>query len=206
MNEKSAKRRLILTISSMCVAVIAVVVSVVAIFAAQQQGVQSTFKVTYRAQNVAATVSANYTVLNETPKTMGSVKIDAIDQPGTVYNNLEGGDIELTDVNNTVYFQYAFKNDSSVVQIKLSLVDSAVKNNVRVLYAYSTSNVAGDSQDLTFKDSFDEVTIAGDETGYVYIKVEIINKANDAEYSTSDAATLTWNLVGVRPADPEPAA
>ena len=53
------KKRLIITLGSLVAAVSLVVVAIVAIFAAQSQGVTSTFKIRYRAVNISATVEAS---------------------------------------------------------------------------------------------------------------------------------------------------
>ena len=208
MNDKSAKRRLIVTISSMCVAFIAVVCSVVAIFAARNQGVQTMFRVTYKATNVAATVSANYTVGSETPVSLGSLKIEAGAQQ-TVYDELSTDkEIELSDTKDTVVFQYIFKNDSSSVGIKLKLVDNAAKKNVGVSYAYTT---AADGT-LTYAASLPEITIdpykaanaelVTPEEGvvYVYIRVKITNIADDASYIADETNTILWSLEADVPA------
>lgn len=209
MNDKSAKRRLIVTISSMCVALVAVVCSVVAIFAARNQGVQTMFRVTYKATNVAATVSAKYTVLNESPVSLGSLEIKA-NAAQTTYDELSTDkEIELTDVKNTVVFQYIFKNDSSSVGIKLNLDDKAAKKNVSVSYAYAT---AADAT-LTYAATLPEIIIdpykeANTELGtpeegvvYVYILVEITNLADDASYIADATNTILWSLEANVPAN-----
>ena len=55
----NSKKKLLITISALVVVFASVIAAVVAIFAAQQQGVKSTFRVTYRASNVAVSVRAN---------------------------------------------------------------------------------------------------------------------------------------------------
>ncbi len=193
MSETNSKKRLAITISSLCIAVVAVICSVVAIFAAANQGVQSTFKVTYKATNVAATVSAKYTVLNNSAVDLGSLTIDAAADE-TTYDSLSAeDDIGLTAKNNEVVFQYTFKNDSSSNSIKLTLEDGANQQNVTVQYAQATS---ADAQ-VTYASSLGDVNIAADGTVYIYIKVAISNTANDAHYIADATNQLVWNLEAV---------
>ncbi len=193
MSETSSKKRLAITISSLCIAVVAVICSVVAIFAAANQGVQSTFKVTYKATNVAATVSAKYTVKNESAVNLGSLTIDAAaDQ--TTYSSLSTeNEIGLSAKNNEVVFQYTFTNNSSSNSIVATLADGADQENVTVQYAQATSADA----ELTYGSSLGEVNIPADGTVYVYIKVKISNTANDAHYIADATNQLVWSLEAV---------
>lgn len=193
MSETSSKKRLAITISSLCIAVVAVICSVVAIFAAANQGVQSTFRVTYKATNVAATVSAKYTVKNESAVNLGSLTIDAAADE-TTYNSLSTDeDISLSAKNNEVVFQYTFTNNSSSNSIVATLVDGADQENVTVQYAQATSADA----ELTYASSLGEVNIPADGTVYVYIKVTISNTANDAHYIADATNKLIWSLEAV---------
>ena len=205
----SSKKRLTLTIASMCIALVSVVVSVVAIFAATRQGVQSTFKVSYVAKNVAATVSAEYTVLNEETKTLGagSLVIDAAaDQ--TVYEDLSTTDeIELTAENYEVVFKYTFQNNSESRAFTVKILDNVSKHNVGVQYAYADSQATAD---LTYSgvlntagttdDEKKTITVEGNKTVNIYIKVTITNKANDAYYESKENNYLSWDLNAVIPA------
>lgn len=193
MSETSSKKRLAITISSLCIAVVAVICSVVAIFAAANQGVQSTFKVTYKATNVAATVSAKYTVKNESAVSLGSLTIDAAADE-TTYDSLSTeSEIGLSAKNNEVVFQYTFTNNSSSNSIVATLADGADQENVTVQYAQATSADA----ELSYTSSLGEVNISADGTVYVYIKVTISNTANDAHYIADATNQLVWSLEAV---------
>lgn len=195
MSEKSSKKRLVLTISSLCVAVVAVVCSIVAIFAATSQSVKTTFKVTYSATNVAATVSANYTVKNGTKKALGeAITIKAEDADNTKYATLSSTeDIALTTANNEVVFEYIFKNNSEDKAFKVTLSDGAKKDNVTVSYATTTTE---NDADLSYSSTVPtNVDVAASGTTYIYIKVVITNLANAAEYTADDATPISWSLV-----------
>ena len=195
MSEKSSKKRLVLTISSLCVAVVAVVCSIVAIFAATSQSVKTTFKVTYSATNVAATVSANYTVKNGTKKALGkAITIKADDADNTEYATLSSTeDIALSTANNEVVFEYIFKNDSEDKAFKVTLSDGANRDNVTVSYATTTT---ANAENLSYSSTVPtDVDVAASGTTYIYIKVEITNLANAAEYTSNDAKPISWSLV-----------
>lgn len=193
MSETSSKKRLAITISSLCIAVVAVICSVVAIFAAANQGVQSNFRVTYKATNVAATVTAKYTVKNQEAVNLGTLTIDAAADE-TTYDSLSTeNEIGLSAKNDEVVFQYTFKNDSSSNAIKATLADGASQENVTVQYAQATSEGA----ELSYASTLGEVEIPADGTVYVYIKVTISNTANDAHYIADATNQLVWNLEAV---------
>lgn len=196
MSENSSKKRLIITISSLCIAIVAVICSVVAIFAAAQQGVQSTFKVSYKATNVAATVSAKYTVKNSDAVDLGTANITAAADKTTYTNLSTDAEITLTAANNEVVFQYSFKNNSASNKIKVTLEDNAAKENVTVQYATAAT---ADSSSLTYSSSLsaDGVEVASSSTVYIYIKVTIADDANSASYVADTTNTLTWNLEAV---------
>lgn len=196
MSENGSKKRLIITISSLCIAVVAVICSVVAIFAAANQSVQSTFKVTYKATNVAATVSAKYTVKNKEAVSLGSQTINAADDQTTYSTLSTDTDIELTASNDEVVFQYTFTNNSSSNKIKVTLADNAQKENVTVSYANATTEDAS----LTYGSTLSEIEIDSSSTVYVYIKVAITNTANSASYTADSTNTLIWSLEAVESA------
>lgn len=193
MSETNSKKRLAITITALCIAIIAIICSIVAIFAAANQGVQSTFKVTYKATNVAATVSAKYTIKNESEVSLGSLTIDAAADKTTYSSLATDDDISLTSKNDEVVFQYTFKNNSSSNAIKVTLTDGADQENVTVQYASTTTANA----EPAYTSSLGEIEVPADGTVYVYIKVTITETANDAYYIADSSNALVWNLEAV---------
>ncbi len=195
MNETSSKKRLAITITSLCVAVVAVICSIVAILAATNQTVKSTFKVTYKATNVAATVSASYTIKNSSAVDLGSVTINA-DADETTYSDIKSDtDIALSAKNKEVVFKYTFKNNSSSNSIKVTLADNASKTNVTVQYGFIDSEAQEST--LTYGSTLGEVTVAANKTVNVYIKVTITEIANDASYVSDATNFISWTLEAV---------
>ena len=71
----SSKKKLIISLSAVCLVAVIAVVSVVAVLAAGTQAVQTNVTITYTAYDVSATVSAN----NGFPGTSGSSNLSISD-------------------------------------------------------------------------------------------------------------------------------
>ena len=196
-----SKKKLILAISSFSFVLVTAIVAVVAIFAAQNQGVQTTFRISYTAKNVAASVRANYTVgATTTAMLTDSGEDELVFLPemaeGTGKLSPETDNIALED-ETSVVLEYIFSNDSDTVDVAISLDTSAfVLDNMRVSYAYSYSRITNYAT-MPTDDSFEPMMILGktDENGdydtlYVYMKVEVDNLANDASFTGS----ILYNL------------
>ena len=196
-----SKKKLILAISSFSFVLVTAIVAVVAIFAAQNQGVQTTFRISYTAKNVAASVRANYTVgATTTAMLTDSGEDELVFLPemaeGTGKLSPETDNIALED-ETSVVLEYIFSNDSDTVDVAISLDTSAfVLDNMRVSYAYSYSRITNYAT-MPTDDSFEPMVILGktDENGdydtlYVYMKVEVDNLANDASFT----GNILYNL------------
>ena len=132
---KSSKKKLLTIVTSFCVAVAVVVASVAAIFAALSQTVTSNFVVTYSAQDVAATVKANYIVgTTTTPMLTENGREDKlVFTPTTEETDALSpvGNIQLNKTNNWVVFEYIFQNDSNSIDSSVELIQTEyTKENV----------------------------------------------------------------------------
>lgn len=202
----SSKKRLAITITSMCVAVVAVICSIVAIFAATSQTVTTQFKVTYSATNVAATVAAEYKLKTATaPVSLGSAEIEAT-AGETTYNTLSTSkEIDLTTTDTYVIFRYAFTNDSTSKAFNVTLTDGALKENVTLQYAVShlTGEYPAEDDSAWTSDvpSNVRVEVSTSETVkttvYIFIKAEITNLANNANYESTGSSLISWALAAV---------
>ena len=175
------KKKLIITITSLCLVVVAAVAAVVGIIAATNVGINSNLSVSYTpGANVIATVKGEYAVNGGTPATINQTSFEY----GTTTTTaaIDQAAINLTDTNTYVIFAFSFKNDAT-----------ADNTNSAVLSVVTTDNSAADKMTATVKytktalatldkAAFDGATDAGTaalgeinigETGYVYVMVEI---------------------------------
>ena len=196
------KKRLIITLGSLVAAVSLVVVAIVAIFAAQSQGVTSTFKIRYRAVNISATVEANYIVGGEyVPLLTDDGEDSLVFRP----DSLEGGsltpvedEIELDVDTNSVVFEYIFTNNSNEKDVAIALDTTSLTNdNMSIGYAYAYHRVT-DVNNMPTDYTFEPMMILGEgkELGqynklYVYMKISVDNTANDAYFEGSIDFSLT---------------
>lgn len=192
-----SKKKLIIALSSFAFVLVAAVVTVVAVLAATTQTINSNVSVSYKAQEIAGTVSAKYQVLNEEEKDM-TVDGTSAGQKTLTYDGTETnadpaktlipqGDIVLTRDNNKVVFTYTFTNtgdaDYTAEVVYEDDYDASAgtgteDKNMKAL-AYST-NFAGGT-----------VEVPAGQTVEVTITVEIDNVALNAEFSGNFAWTLT---------------
>ena len=108
------RKKFIIAISSFAFICVAVLVSVVAIFAAQRQNVSTNFRVRFTATNVAARVSANVIsgdVVTPMTTAGGATSIEFLPQQTTSQPTLSpSGEIEIDEQTGTVFFEYIFEN------------------------------------------------------------------------------------------------
>ena len=174
------KKKLIITITSLCLVVVAAVAAVVGIIAATNVGINSNLSVSYTpGAEVIATVKGEYSVagaaatkINETSFAYGDTKTTAaIDQAA----------VNLTDTNKYVIFAFTFKNDattdntnSAVLVVKVT--DNSEANKMTASVKYTKTAITAMNEE-----AFGNVThsataldsIGVGETGYVYVMVKI---------------------------------
>ena len=182
MREKdtNSKKRLIITITSLCIAIIAVLASIVAIFAAANQSVTSQFQVEYVANNVNAKISATYQ-LQTVSRTNGAAtayvahgdeknlaeavsftadeatqikeinKIDTAETP-------DEDKLLFTATESAIVFKFTFENTSQSTPFTVTLADGAMTNKTGTpktenVYAEYAWEVKDDEEPLAYKDS-----------------------------------------------------
>lgn len=175
------KKKLIITITSLCLVVVAAVAAVVGIIAATNVGINSNLSVSYTpGAEVIATVKGEYsvagaadaTLINETSFVYGDTNTTAaIDQAA----------VNLTDTNKYVIFAFTFKNDattdntnSAVLTVKVTDNSEANKMTASVKYtktAITAMNEAAFGNVTHSATALDSIGVG--ETGYVYVMVKI---------------------------------
>ena len=213
----TTRKKLIISLTTLSLAIIAVFSITFGVLAAQTQSVKNIFSVNYAADNVAATVAAKYQVKNgsSTYLTGGNVTYDNTAnagyrfQPGDDNTNpatlsASGANVTLTATDNYVIFTYIFQNDNSTGgrAMTVTLTDSAVKTNVNCYYLASAEANKGyndiyystyDAQDETNNVVRTEgqvpstQTVNAQGTVYFYVLVEIDDDTLDASYVSTYA-------------------
>ena len=197
------KKKLIITITSLCLVVVAAVAAVVGILAATQVNITSSLTVTYTPDaSVIATVAGNYQVENSAdPTQIGSHNyVYGQKQATTDTINLTKA-IELNDTNKYVVFEFSFANNAVEGNSNSQKLDVAVAGlpeaqQMTVVTKYSASKVA-----LT-KTGFESINaeasaatllqdITRGNTAYMYILVERTAGIQGSWTASSIAFTLT---------------
>lgn len=175
------KKKLIITITSLCLVVVAAVAAIVGIIAATNVGINSKLSVSYTpGAEVIATVKGEYainggtaTTINQTSFAYGATTTSAaIDQAA----------INLTDSNTYVIFAFSFKNDATADNTNSAVLSVVTTDNSQADKMTATVKYTKTALTALNKESFDGATDAGTaelnsigigETGYVYVMVEI---------------------------------
>ena len=196
------KKKLIITITSLCLVVVAAVAAVVGIVAATQVNITSSLTVTYTPDaSVIATVAGNYQVENRDPAQLGSHNyVYGQKQANTDTLNL-GEAIDLDDTDKYVVFEFSFTNNAAEGNSNSQKLDVSVEGlpqaqNMKVLTKYSAAKVA-----LT-KDGFESINseaskatllqdITRGNTVYMYILVERTAGIQGSWTASSIAFSLT---------------
>ena len=195
----NSKKKLIITISSLCVVLLFAAVSVVSIFASLNLAVNPQFKVSYTAKNVAATISANY-IKNENAYPLltssGEDKIVVLPTDESV-GTFETNDLEADAVTGRAVFEYIFKNDSNTADFQVTLTTSDLSlENMSISFASSYSKIS-DFDNISTTTSFSAATVYGknNESGtksvlYAYVIISIDDLSKDASFGGSQGFYL----------------
>ena len=219
-----AKKKWILTLTSLCGVMFAAIVAMGIVWAATSQTITSNVKVTYTATEIAGSMSANVYFGNDTAVPMKkqgtdetSVTFDG--QTATTSGTLTPqNDVVLINEAGKTFaiFEYVITNASttSAMSAVLTYVDDTTSTNVAdsnvKVYAYSSSSaVSQPHTNVATIYGTSEANLLGSTTGqfisdqvsanstkYYYIVVAVNNLANDAEFS----GAFNWVLTKYTPA------
>lgn len=211
----SSKKKLIISLSAVCLVAVIAVVAVVAVLAAGTQAVTSSITVTYRASMVDATVSAQYyitdaagTVKEGTPISFKNGNQDILKfEAGAASSTgtLSVDSVALDSVNQTIIFEYKFTCDSAnngyTGELTIPTEGKTVRNFTAEQFYVSDTKVASNAlKDIDFQAENEGFSLeakasaeAASTEKYVYIKVSIADTNADADY----IAAFDWALNGV---------
>lgn len=217
------RKKLIISIATLSVAIVAALGITFGVLAAQNQAVVNQFTVSYTASNVVATVSASYLKAgdqeaNRVNFTDGNsnttISFSAANDKTT--GSLSVSDFTLSADADYVIFRYAFQNDASVGgrAMSVTLTDTSVKTNVTCYY-YAVADNANVSYETIVAANNDDASdlsaltvsakTAGEQTndpdvthiGYFYVVVKITDNTLNASYTSGAQNGISWALASV---------
>ncbi|MBE5735035.1 MAG: hypothetical protein E7361_01105 [Clostridiales bacterium] len=152
------------------------------VLVAGSASVANTMKVTYKAENVACTITASAdNGIKVNGEDSDSVQIEATDDAATATSGAFAfADFEFTDANLTITYTFNVKNDASATGSSIDAVleekDTTVITNMTVVYTSEAVTIApGANKDLTIVVSIDaeknDPTIAASLVGAYTLKV-----------------------------------
>ena len=204
-------KKFIIAFSALLLVIVAAIVAVVGVFAAQQQRVANTFTIKYVANNVSATINSHYQLKDQigiTPFDEGNgISFNAGESSKTKLSTAP--DIELTATTNYVVFRFVIRNNNTAGGRSLlaTLTDNAVQENVNVYYLFMGTNDGitenGDYIPDTYEGAktygttvcpTEPIEILASQTGIFLIVVEIDDDTLEAQYTSKQEQSVTITL------------
>ena len=218
----TAKKKLIISITTLSIAIVAALGITFGVLAAQRQSVANQFSVTYTASNVVATVSARQKVKGGSPVSFvgpnngstvgfGVTSAEVTSSTVTANETLSIAEAaELTVQNNWVLYQFAFINgitaggNDMLVELTDGVAGTEYAVNVNVTHFVSTTDLFdGENVDTTIETAVASATEAtsynvpaGNSAApvYFYIYVEINDNTKDASYTSGTGHMIHFDL------------
>lgn len=130
----SSKKKLVISLSVAAAVLVAAIIAIVAVFAAAQQAVASSVKVTFRARNVDCAVQASWETNTQTGAEFANFTIAASEASTTYQKDVPDIDLKQGESGDVyLLLTYKFTNTSSRdMNVKL---DSFTNKNFRVEYS-----------------------------------------------------------------------
>ena len=200
------KKKLIITITSLCLVVVAAVAAVVGIIAATQVNVKSTLKITYTPQDtVYATVDLAYRKDGATSSTtIGTQIVLNYQTANNSTSEIPESTLQLAETEEFVIYEFTFKNTITADQDKTSIKITApsgtfyTATNMNVKYGFSNAKITDwtyDAVSTLVGTGTTEMTIAKNATGYYYIAVQRQEENKGSFEATSSALAFVLSAV-----------
>ena len=190
-----SKRKMIISITIFAVAILAVVITIVSVLAAQNVTVNSSINITYTSDKIIADVAGYYTVAGGTEQSIGSISFDGSEDNDDVkLLNSSAKNITGIDKDHTyVEFRFTFTNGEDADYIA-SLVFTDAENETSItVYSKvaggSYSAVSGSAGVYTFADLTVQANTTSSSPKEFFVKIEI-----DPSEDIDVAGTFAWNL------------
>ncbi len=176
----TTKKRLIVSLAALCLVMIMMTVSAVAVFAYERQTTTSGVNVTYVAKHVVGSVKITESYKSDTLKgTATFTGYETADQ-NTAINPTA---LDLSAENNSVVYKFDFTNSSEENPYIATLSYKAGNDDTNMTVEYSADGV-------TYAASSSSVTVAAGATSVYYVKVTVTDTLKSAVLD----GTFTWVL------------
>ena len=182
----SSKKKMIIAISSFAMIILAAVVAVVAVMAAQNVTIKSSINVTYTSSEIAGKVTASYQVQGASSATsIGAIEYHGTEANGTStsLNSSKLSITSLTSTNKYVDFIFTFTNEGS--KDYTATLTLPTNSNFTKAYTVPSSGGATKVNDTSFK-------VAGGTTTAVTYKVRFT--ITDVSKDASISGNFSWAL------------
>lgn len=178
----STKKKLLISVCSLGMVVLLAVLTLVAVFAAENQQFQSQISVTYRATNVSATISGDYLRKGDSAFTSMGAPIEFLPSDVSDSQSIGLNGLELDEFKTYAVLRYTFKNNSASTKIYVEAKSTInTYENISVNY-YGASSEITDYDNITLA-TLSHFTIDKLETYYIYVKIRVIDISTNASFS-----------------------
>lgn len=183
-----SKKKMIIAISAFAMVILAAIVAVVAVLAAQQVTIKSSINVTYTSSEVAAKVTAHYQVKGGEETAIGNtIEFDGTETGADATKDMNTSELKinsLTSENNYVDFIFTFTNEGQS-EYTATLTLPATLENFDVTYSVPNTDGATKILDTSF-------TVAGNTTTPVEYIITFTIK--DVAKNAKLAGNFSWSL------------
>ncbi|MGN0798400.1 MAG: hypothetical protein ACI4L7_02430 [Christensenellales bacterium] len=205
----STKRKLLFSMLSLVLVILVMGVATFSILSATQQYITANLSLVYNADNVWAEVMGKYSVNGGSFVSLVNsaggniVTFDGTEDLSTKTLNNDGANIELSPTAKSVLFIYTFTNrnpSSGGTAMKVTFADTSSSNNLTIKYfgSIGTEPTLAQAKAGSSTPSIELTNIAGQQSGYIAIYLEITSIYSDASYTSSGAtAGITSNITSL---------
>lgn len=202
----TSRKKIAISITAVCVVLLVAVVTIVAVWAARQANVGSSFQGNYTANHVDATITGQYKLNGTNAVADSSDWTDLTTTSGnTITFNSEIGtedegatqtfnavnSIILTAENDSIMFKYVITNTSdSDVSFTVTGEQQGTFTNLDVTYTYRVNDDEGEAQSLTIAEG---VTVAPGTHITIYVDIAIA----DADLNATLNGSVNWTLTAI---------
>ena len=190
-------KKLMIALFSICLVVIAGLLTTVIVLALPSQTVSSDIGISYRVTDIEGSMSASYKVgASGSDTTITTIEFDQ--KTGSVSGNLDKLGIKgLTPTDNYVVFTYTFTNDIALAYT-VDVTYTGTNTNWTIEYTVDDELSSGWQSMTSASQVSDVLTVAGaadvtPTTEKLYIRVKLNDTTADAEFSGTFSFVLTGN-------------
>ena len=190
-------KKLMIALFSICLVVIAGLLTTVIVLALPSQTVSSDIGISYRVTDIEGSMSASYKVgASGSDTSIANIEFDQT--TGSVSGNLDKLGIKgLTPTDNYVVFTYTFTNDIALAYT-VDVTYTGTNTNWTIEYTVNDDLSTGWQPMTSASQVSDVLTVAGaaddtPTTDKLYIRVKLNDTTADAEFSGTFSFVLTGN-------------